>query len=352
MTKLALINDIHIGARNDSPVFLEAHKKFFTELFIPTLEKEGINEVIILGDLFDRRKYINFNTEYEVKRFLFDVLLSKNIKVHILVGNHDVTFKNTNKVNSPDLVLNEYSNILVYIDPVVLSYEECDIGLTPWINIENQEKSLEFIKTFSGDILMGHYEINGFEMHKNGGVCLDGLEKKLFNNYDMVLSGHFHEPSINGNIRYLGSPLQFTWADYDCKRGFHILDLETRNLTYVENPDRMFHKIFYDEDLDILNFNFSELKDRVVRVLVGEKKDQHKFDLFIDQIQRVNPFQMDIIDNTMNQFSEEFDINLVNNEDTMTIVESYIDSLDLDFDDVKIKSLFKELYLEALAELD
>jgi len=352
MTKLAFINDCHIGVRNDSTVFLEAHKKFFTELFIPTLEKEQIKDVVILGDLFDRRKYINFNTAHECKKWLFDVLLEKNIKVDILVGNHDCSFKNTNRVNSPNLILKEYGNVKVHTSPTELIIDDERIGLVPWINMENEDESFNFINSFKGDILLGHFEISGFEMHKNGGVCHDGIDKKLFNKYEYVFSGHFHEPSINGNIQYLGSPMQFTWADYDCSRGFHIFDLSNRELTKVENNDKMFHKIFYDEDIDIIEFDYDSLKDRIVRVIVGEKEDQHKFDLFIDKIQQINPFQFDIVDNSIYQMSEDFDEKLIKNEDTMTIVSSYIDDLELDFDGDQIKKLFKELYIEALSEMD
>lgn len=350
--KIALINDIHIGIKNDSPIFLEAHKKFFTEIFIPTLIENDIKDVIILGDLFDRRKYVNFNTAYEVKKWLFDTLEKQNIAVDILVGNHDVSFKNTNRVNSPDLVLNQYDNVKIHTSPTELLINDELIGLVPWINNENEEESFNFIRNFKGDVLMGHFEINGFEMHRNGGVCYDGVNQNIFSKYEYVFSGHFHEPSINGNIHYLGSPLQFTWSDYDCSRGFHIFDLEKRDLTKIENNDIMFHKIFYDEDVDILNFDYVCLKNRIVRILVGEKKDHHKFDLFVDKIQQVNPHQLDIVDNSMDQLSDEFDESLIQNEDTMTIVGSYIDSLELNIDDSKVKKLFKELYLEALAELD
>lgn len=348
--QIALINDIHIGVRNDSPVFLDAHEKFFTDVFIPTLLDRGIDTVIILGDLFDRRKYLNYNCLYRSKRFLFDPLRDNGITVHCLVGNHDVAYKNTNRVNSPELTLAEYDNVHVYTEPTIVDLYE-PVGLIPWVNMETEEAAMEFLDNFSGKLIFGHFEINGFEMHHNGGQCYDGLETSTFKNFEHVFSGHFHQPNWKGNIQYLGAPMQFTWADYNCERGFSIWDFDERNVEYVKNPDKMFHKIFYDEELDIKQ-DFSYLKNRVVRVHVKEKTNQHRYDLFVDRLQRVNPYQLDIVDNTEYTIDEEFDASVVKNEDTMALVGKYIDSLDLDYDKNVIKDLFKELYVEALAELD
>lgn len=350
--KIALIGDIHLGVRNDSPIFKEAHNKFFEEVFIPNLLSNDITEVIILGDLFDRRKFINYVILENFKRELFDRLQFHGITVHLLVGNHDIYFKNTNRVNSPNLVLGEYDNVIVYTDPTEIKFDGESVGIVPWINPENEEASLDFIENFQGRLLFGHFELVGFEMHKNGGVSRAGLDKNIFSKYEHVFSGHYHQPSSQNAVTYLGAPMQYTWADHDCKRGFYIWDFDMRDLSFVENPDIMFHKIFYDGNTISDEFNFDVLKERVVRVFVGEKEDQHKFDLFLDNIQENNPFELDVVDNTFHEISEELDETLIQNEDTMVVVESYIDGLELTFDSDDIKSLFKELYLESLAELD
>lgn len=350
--KVAIINDVHIGVRNDAPVFLDAHEKFFTSVFIPTLLDQGIDTVLILGDLFDRRKYISFNTLYRVKKFLFDKLRDENITVHLLVGNHDVAYKNTNRVNSPELLLAEYENVHVYTEPTELMLGEEKVGLVPWINMENDEAAFNFIRDFSGDLLFGHFEINGFEMYRNGGVCHEGIDGSVFSKYEHVFSGHFHEPSFQGNIKYLGSPMQFTWNDYGCSRGFSIFDWDIRDVIYIKNEDEMFHKIIYTDELGKKRKNWNHLKDRVVRIVVKEKTDQHRFDLFIDKIQGQNPYQLDIVDSTDYTIDDGLDDSIVKNEDTLTIVGKYIDSLDLNYDNSKIKNLFRDLYVEALAELD
>jgi hypothetical protein len=68
---IAIINDTHFGARNDSPIFLEHFMEFWEQTFFPTLEERGIKRIIHLGDFMDRRKYVNFHTLHQVRtRFL------------------------------------------------------------------------------------------------------------------------------------------------------------------------------------------------------------------------------------------------------------------------------------------
>ena len=100
--KVAIITDQHFGARNDSTHFLDFYEKFYNEIFFPTIKSAGIDTVLILGDTFDRRKYVNFFTLKRAKQMFFDPLAQMGVDVHMLAGNHDTYFKNTNDVNSVD----------------------------------------------------------------------------------------------------------------------------------------------------------------------------------------------------------------------------------------------------------
>ena len=60
--KIALVNDTHFGCRNDNPNYHEYMYKFWQEQFFPYLEQNDIKTIIHLGDILDRRKYVNFKT--------------------------------------------------------------------------------------------------------------------------------------------------------------------------------------------------------------------------------------------------------------------------------------------------
>ena len=88
--KIALITDTHFGARNDSLLFLDFFSKFYKNIFFPTLKERGITEVIHLGDVVDRRKFINYKTLNSMKEILFFPLKEMGGNVKIIVGNHDI----------------------------------------------------------------------------------------------------------------------------------------------------------------------------------------------------------------------------------------------------------------------
>ena len=68
--KIALVTDTHFGARSDSQAFDAYFKKFYQEVFFSEIDKRKITKIIHLGDCFDRRKYVNFNSLQEKNVFL------------------------------------------------------------------------------------------------------------------------------------------------------------------------------------------------------------------------------------------------------------------------------------------
>ena len=145
--KVAIITDIHFGVRNDSIAFLDFFQKFYDNIFFPTLVESGIDTVLILGDTFDRRKYVNFYALQRAKEMFFEKLSANNITVHMLAGNHDTYFKNTNEVNSIRLLLQEYDNINVIDSPSTIYINDTyPVCMMPWICPENYNDSIETIK--------------------------------------------------------------------------------------------------------------------------------------------------------------------------------------------------------------
>ena len=349
--KLALINDTHAGARGDDPRFNEFFFKFWEGTFFPYLKENNIKHICHLGDVVDRRKFISFVTLNSWRKRFFDVLQTEGINMDVIVGNHDVTYKNTNEINAMHELFDHYTNINVMIEPKDMEYDGLSVAMVPWINSSNYEQTLEFLKTTKSQVVFGHFEIAGFEMDR-GNVCHTGMDKSTFDRFDMVLSGHFHHKSTNGSIHYLGNQYEITWADYNDPRGFHVFDTETRELTFVSNPNRMFHKINYDDATTDFAywqaFDYSALKDCYVKIVVLNKQNPYLFDNVLDNLYKAGIGDIAIVEDFTDTIIED-DKDLVNQaEDTMTILSKYIDNLTLTVDNDKLKTLMKELYVEAL----
>ena len=144
--KIALITDTHWGARSDCSHFHDYFEDFYTKQFFPELEKRNIDTIIHLGDIVDRRKYINYVTLRKMKDIFIDVCDKKDINLHVIVGNHDVPFKNTNEVNSMNLLLREYDNFNIYqSEPKELTFGSCRVMMLPWISKDNAQICLDAI---------------------------------------------------------------------------------------------------------------------------------------------------------------------------------------------------------------
>lgn len=353
--KIAIISDTHLGVRNDSPIFLQYSLKFLYEIFLPYLLENKINTITHLGDMFDRRKYINYRVLHETKKFFIDELQKYGIKLILTPGNHDAFWKNSLKISSILEVFSNYEHIHIIKKPEILDFDETKILIVPWITSENSTECFSSIKkTKKVSILMGHFEISGFEMFP-GQYSDDGIDKNIFKKYELVISGHFHHQSNSGNIRFVGAPYEMTFSDLDDKRGFHIFDTATRDLKFVENQSKMFRKMYYtDEGLtldQIIPDDLSVYKDTFVKVVVQTKTNQWAFNQFMDRLRGAEPHDVAVLDYVdIGIFNEEVDNIAEGNEvqDTMTILNTHIDNLGINCNKNKIKSLMRELYTEAL----
>ena len=353
--KILLITDQHFGARNDAVGFLDYYEDFYSNTVLPYIDKHNITTIINLGDTFDRRKYVNFHTLERAKKMWFTPVAERGITMHTIIGNHDTYFKNTNDVNSPELLLNHYENIIPYASPEVINIDGLDIAILPWICPENYTESMDFVQTAKAEVLMGHLELSGFAMYR-GYESDHGMDSNLFSRFDMVFTGHYHHKSDNGHIYYLGNPYELTWSDYNDPRGFHIFDTETRKLEFIRNPYKMFHKVIYGKvnDTDQKKANaddFKHLAGKQVKVVVQEKNNPYNFDLFIEAIYKNNPAQLTIVEEIdLTNYDEDDMINEA--EDTLTILSKHIAGMELDIDKSRLDTLMRNLYMEALQAQD
>lgn len=352
--KIAILGDTHFGMRGDNIAFHNFYRKFYEEVFFPYLKNQKITHIIQMGDLFDRRKFISFNTLHLTKKYFFDELENLGIKMITFVGNHDTYFKNTNEVNSIELVLKEYierGSVECYVEPGTIVMDGTSMDLIPWICLDNEQRVKDFIASSKSSICLGHFELAGFEMDR-GNVCKDGMNRDELSKYEIVLSGHFHHKSSDGHITYVGTPGEMTWSDYNDKRGFHIFDTNTRELEFIENPYRMFHKILYDDKVETFDSvdsrDFSVYSNAIVKVIVVNKTNPVLFDKFVDSLYRVTPLDISIVED-FTDYTEVSDADVVNQaDDTITTLEKYIDVMEMQtLDKDRMKKVMREIYLEA-----
>ena len=340
--KVALITDTHFGIRKGSQIFHDYFKNFYDGTFFPELDRRGIDTVVHLGDCFDVRKGIDYWSLDWAKANFFDPLRQRGIDLHLIVGNHDIFYKNTLSVNSPGLNLREYENVAVYSRPETVRIKDRLCFMVPWICEDNAELFLEQLESSGADVCMGHLELAGFYANKDY-KCQHGTDAKVFGKFDTVFSGHFHKKSSSGNVSYLGNPYQLYWNDEGDTRGFHIFDMDTKELEFIENPNQMFHKIYYNEEKSKL-INPHKVKNSYVKVVVEGNSTPQKLNTMVDKLYEVGIHDIKVIENFDLTIDEDVE---VESEDTLTTLTNYVNAMDEGFDKTNVIDIFKSLYVEA-----
>jgi DNA repair exonuclease SbcCD nuclease subunit len=348
--KIALINDSHFGARGDSQLFFDYFMKFFDDVFFPYIKEHNIHTVIHAGDLMDRRKFVNFNILNQMRERFVEKLQDEGVEMHCILGNHDVYYRNTNRVNSVSELFGNAPNIRIYEEPEVLTFGALDIAFLPWVNKENYDQSIEFIKTAEAPFLIGHLELDGYEVMR--GVKFDnGMDPKLFSRYEKILSGHFHCRQEKDNIYYMGTQYQITFSDLNETKGFHILDTDTREIEFIENPYKMFYSVTYnDEDgpIEPDKFDCQYLEGAYVKLFVEHKEHPYSFDRFMDKLYDCGVAKITVVEELVNaDWTKEEIVDMA--QDTVTLINSEVDAMEEVKDKEKMKRIIRELYMESLS---
>ena len=349
--KICILGDTHFGARNDSPHFSKFFRRFYEEVFFPYLEQNEIKHIIQLGDVFDRRKYINFASLKESQHYFFNKLRKYNTT--FLAGNHDVFYKNTNELNSLDLLIGGSTiRTIVTTQPQEITIGGVDILVVPWITQDNYEATMQAVEQTRAQIMVGHLELAGFEMYR-GQVIDSGMDAKLFDKFDIVMSGHYHHRSTARNITYVGTPYQMTWSDYDDRKGFHVFDTDTRELEFIPNPFDMFYKIHYDDINQTIDypasFDLSQMAGAFVKLIIRNKVQPVWFDALVDRLEKLGVADLQVVEDHFH-LDLESDDDIVNQaEDTLTILKKYVEQMDATVDKQSLEALLRSLYSEALS---
>jgi len=147
--------------------------------------------------------------------------------------------------------------------------------------------------------------------------------------------------------------MEFTWADANDPKYFHVIDTETREVEAVRCPITMFEKIYYDDrKMNYFEeYDVSKLEGKFVKVVVTNKTDPFTFDRFIDRIQQVDHHDLKIAENFDEFIGENVDVDEnVSVEDTTTLLDSYVDNTETDLEKDRLKELMRSVYVEAMNE--
>jgi DNA repair exonuclease SbcCD nuclease subunit len=347
LSKIAIIGDTHFGARNNNQKLVSFFDKFYLDIFFPYLVENNIKLIIQTGDLWDSRKSIMVQSIYDARKYFFDRLVAHDIKMISILGNHDIVYRNTVEVNSSSVLLEGYKDHVDIVDkPKLIIDKNVKMLLLPWICEDNEKEIQESIEDSNANYCMGHFELIGFDMFK-GQPSHEGQEVKHLDRFKQVFSGHYHHKSVKDNIMYVGTPYEMTWMDFDDQKGFHILDTETEELEFIKNPYVIHQKIIYDEAEGNNEYKLLDgFKNCFIKLIVKNKKDQYKFEKFLDKLNAVGVHEIKIIDEEFFELTTDVTIE-VGSENTLSLIDRFVEESTFSVDKQLIKGYMNKLFVNA-----
>lgn len=327
MSRALIFSDLHIGLKSDSISRLNIVKTVVNHIE-QNIKKFNIDTIFFLGDLFHTRSSLNVNTINEAITIVNN--LAKLVKdFYLIVGNHDIYYKNDTTVNSIK-IFNEVPHVKVISAPTAINYNGKDILLVPWMHDLSKYENESF------DILMGHFDIPSNYIIKSyiknntsknvsaHEIVSDILKNELIginaipqvdeikecmndNSSDepignfihkvkkngVVYSGHIHKRDVfnthNRKFIFVGAPYQQTLGDINTKTGYIILDDDMiAHKVDIENIPT--HYILKNSSIltkGVDNFDFSVLKNKILKRIIdipGNREEASKIAIAISTV--------------------------------------------------------------------
>jgi DNA repair exonuclease SbcCD nuclease subunit len=324
--KIAICADLHIGSHLDNQLW-HSISLDFAKWFKQKLIENNIKDIVICGDIFNNREEISVLTIHTAKEF-FSIL--KDFNITLLVGNHDIYFKNRTDINSIS-ILDEWENITVISNPVTYNFQGREMCFAPW--------GAELDLITKCDILFGHFEIQTFKTTPYH-TCQEGvLSEDLFKKSNLIISGHFHVKDErkyeNGTILYIGNPYQLNWNDCELTKGFYILDIKSLNYNFIQNNISPIHKKYNLSEFLKNGINDTikkEFNKNFIKLVIDTDINENKINLLYNKLCNLGPHSLKLEYNNQNEINsenfQEIDYNK-ENFDLEKTIRDYIYSLDV-----------------------
>ncbi len=348
MSNMLIIGDLHFGIKANSQDYLDFQIKWFKDELYKTIKDNDVKYIVFLGDINDSRLSLSpLVMNYERDLFIDLKNTFPNVEYHVILGNHDLYYKNTREVHS----LNFLKDIgyIVHEDFTSLTIENRKMFFVPWILKEEMDDFKLMLAENKYDCLFGHLEINGFTMVK-GVVDKDGWSHSIFSNCDKVFSGHYHLRSKKGNIQYVGTPFEISQNDSGNVKGIDLLNLETMETKFIKTKNTPKHLSFNSYTYPIDKINKKLINNNILKISLGNSLSESDKVEYIEKVNSMKPLRV--------IFEDESDSELVVNDkqiqeslkNTEEFLNEYINLIDIDssIDKDDVINDFKEYYKKAV----
>lgn len=262
-----LLTDLHMKASNIEHIM--SIGRYASQFGVP---------IFVMGDLFDSRKAQSQKILLAMQEFLMELTTSGET-VYVIPGNHDKTdygsaesFLDIYKVEGVDVVRDSSIVEIGSIEYYLLPYFS-EKGELYRENLSHLSKHA--ISSQNQKVLLTHIAVNGVRNNDKSEVK-DGIPPNLFNVFDKVKVGHYHDEQEFGNIHYIGSTMQHDFSE-DHEKFISIMhdDMSIEKLPIPMDIPKFITTLFNIDEVPV-----SALSDAVLVIQESDEKNYHRFRIF------------------------------------------------------------------------
>jgi exonuclease SbcD len=259
-------SDWHLG-RSFHREGLLGHQAAFVDHLLEVVEAEGVDVVVVAGDVYDRA--LPHVDAVALADEAFARLAASRARVVVSSGNHDSAQRlgfgsrlmdaagvfvrtDTSTVGTPVVLGDEHGDVAIhalpYLDPSAL--------LEPWgLRHRSHEAALGKAMTrvrrdlagrpaSTRSVVLAHAFVAGATPSESErDISVGGVSRVATSTFDGIhytALGHLHGPHVLADgLRYSGSPLAYSFSEADQAKGSWLVELDARGLStahWVDAP--------------------------------------------------------------------------------------------------------------------
>ena len=231
--KLIISSDWHLKKENIDQI---------TDLFVQKCDlgdELGVNNFAILGDIFDSRVSQREDVLNAFSNIL-EIASQRGKMLYVIPGNHDKTdYSGNNSFLTP---FKNHKNLFLTEIQSYIPIDGLNLYFIPFFVEDRWLHIFEDLKEYHGEfdkkkkhILLTHVAVTG-SRNNDGSMVSSKLTTRLFETFDKVLSGHYHDMQKIGDNFY------------------HVPSIRQNN--YGENVDKGFTILYHDGYHELVKSNF------------------------------------------------------------------------------------------------
>lgn len=263
--KIYNVGDTHLGIRSNSVEWFNIQNEYLTGHFLQQVDESGFNEetdiLIQYGDWFHNRESTN-NRIWNGSLEVLEKLCNKFKRgVYIFLGNHDVYYKDSNKIHSLAGLSKIFPNLHIIEDPTVFTINgKHRVLILPWIDDVNKITRVIGSHIGKAEYIMCHADFQNMQLNKYAKIE-HGIDLDVIREFKKVYSGHIHIRQEFKNALYIGTPYEMDRGDRGNTKGFYIMDATQDSLNEEFIPNEFSPKFVKYFVKDILEMNKDQIKD-------------------------------------------------------------------------------------------